>query len=134
MTVAPNLRFGSFVLDRANQQLRCDSKEIPLPPKTFAVLQYLAENPQRLVTQNELLKGVWGAVAVGDGLLRSYIHDIRRAIGDEAGHPRFIETLPRRGFRFLAEVIVEPSSCLAVRPDSTGLTMPPLGLVGRSRE
>jgi DNA-binding winged helix-turn-helix (wHTH) protein len=104
MTAQPNLRFDSFVLDRANQQLRGDSEEIPLPPKTFAVLQYLAENPQRLVTQAELLKAVWGPVAVGDGLLRGYVRDIRHALGDAAAHPRLIETIPRRGFRFLAEV------------------------------
>jgi DNA-binding winged helix-turn-helix (wHTH) protein/tetratricopeptide (TPR) repeat protein len=133
MTAQPNLRFDSFVLDRANQQLRGDSEEIPLPPKTFAVLQYLAENPQRLVTQAELLKAVWGPVAVGDGLLRGYVRDIRHALGDAAAHPRLIETIPRRGFRFLAEVTADPTSYLAL-PDQPLSTMPSFRLVGRGHD
>jgi DNA-binding winged helix-turn-helix (wHTH) protein/tetratricopeptide (TPR) repeat protein len=106
----PDLRFDRFRLDRRNQELRRDSRLIPLRPKTFAVLQYLAENPARLVTQGELLKAVWGPIAVGDGLLRGYIRDIRHALGDDAEHPRFIETIPRRGFRFLAEVTSESAA------------------------
>jgi DNA-binding winged helix-turn-helix (wHTH) protein/tetratricopeptide (TPR) repeat protein len=134
MIVQPNLRFGSFVLDRANQQLRRDSNEIPLPPKTFAVLQYLAENPQRLVTQAELLKAVWGPVVVADGLLRGYVRDIRQVLGDDAAAPRFIETVPRRGFRFLAEVTSDPTSHSALEPDELTPTTPSPRLVGRSQE
>jgi DNA-binding winged helix-turn-helix (wHTH) protein len=134
MTVQPDLRFGQFVLDRANQQLRRDSKEIPLPPKTFAVLQYLAENPQRLVSQGELLKAVWGPITVANGLLRGYVRDLRHALADKAAHPRFIETIPRRGFRFVASVTIDPSSHLAPKPDEPGSTMPPLRLVGRDQE
>lgn len=106
----PDLRFDRFRLDRRNQELKHDSRPIPLRPKTFAVLQYLAENPARLVTQSELLKAVWGPVAVGDGLLRGYIRDIRHALGDDAERPRFIETLPRRGVRFLAKVAEDSAS------------------------
>ncbi len=102
-----DLRFERFRLDRRNQELRRDSRLISLRPKTFAVLQYLAENPARLVTQSEVLKAVWGPIAVGQGLLRGYIRDIRRALGDDAERPRFIETIPRRGFRFLAKVTSE---------------------------
>jgi DNA-binding winged helix-turn-helix (wHTH) protein/tetratricopeptide (TPR) repeat protein len=134
MTVQPNLCFGSFVLDRANQQLCCDSKDIPLPPKTFAVLQYLAENPQRLVTQDELLKAVWGPVAVGDGLLRGYVRDIRHALADDAARPRYIETIPRRGFRFVADVTVDSTSRLALQAEQDGSTTPPLRLVGRDSD
>jgi DNA-binding winged helix-turn-helix (wHTH) protein/tetratricopeptide (TPR) repeat protein len=134
MTVAPTLRFGSFVLDRANQQLRCDSKDIPLPPKTFAVLQYLAENPQRLVTQDELLKAVWGSVAVADGLLRGYVRDIRRALADEAARPRFIETIPHRGFRFLAEVHADSTAHLPLTPDEPPSGTPSLRLIGRDMD
>jgi len=134
MTVAPNLRFGSFVLDRANQQLRCDSKDISLPPKTFAVLQYLAENPQRLVTQDELLKAVWGSVAVANGLLRGYIRDIRRALADDAARPRFIETIPHRGFRFLAEVRADSTSHLPLTPDEPPSGTPSLRLIGRDMD
>jgi DNA-binding winged helix-turn-helix (wHTH) protein/tetratricopeptide (TPR) repeat protein len=110
MNGKPDIHFGRFRLDRSNQELRHESRLISLRPKTFAVLQYLAENPARLVTQGELLKAVWGPIAVGEGLLRGYIRDIRHALGDDAEHPRFIETLPRRGFRFLAKVTSESSA------------------------
>ena len=65
MDAKPDLRFENFQLDRRNQELRRDSRLIALPPKTFSVLQYLAENPARLVTQEELLKALWGPIAVG---------------------------------------------------------------------
>jgi len=100
----PDLCFERYRLDRRNQELWQDSRRISLRPKTFAVLQYMAENPARLITQAELLKAVWGPIAVSEGLLRGYIRDIRHGLGDKANHPRFIETIPRRGFRFLAEV------------------------------
>ena len=107
MNAKPQLRFENFRLDGQNQELRCDSRLISLRPKTFAVLLYLAENPGRLITQEELLKAVWGPVAVGDGLLRGYVREIRHALGDDAARPRFLETVPRRGLRFLAEVSAE---------------------------
>src|SRR5215469_5201864 len=103
-----DLRFERFRLDRKNQELRDESHLIALRPKTFAVLQYLAENPSRLITKDELLKAVWGPIVVGDGLLRGYIRDLRHALGDDAENPRFIETIPRRGVRFLPKVTLDP--------------------------
>jgi predicted ATPase/DNA-binding winged helix-turn-helix (wHTH) protein len=104
MNAKPYLRFDRFRLDCRNEELRDDSRLISLRPKTFAVLKFLVENPGQLVTHAALLKGVWGQVAVGDGLLRGYIREIRHALGDDAAHPRIIETVPRRGFRFLPKV------------------------------
>src|SRR5215469_7272986 len=115
----PDLCFERYRLDRRNQELWQDSRRISLRPKTFAVLQYMAENPARLITQAELLKVVWGPIAVSEGLLRGYIRDIRHGLGDNANHPRFIETIPRRGFRFLAEVTshtVAESASDAIKP------------------
>lgn len=76
------LFFGDFRLDPANQQLWRSALLLPLRPKTYAVLLYLALNSQRLITKNELLKNVWGEVAVNEGLLRGYIHELRQALGD----------------------------------------------------
>ncbi|HUA32939.1 MAG TPA: AAA family ATPase [Candidatus Binataceae bacterium] len=134
MKSQPDLRFRAFTLDRANQQLRRASVVIPLPPKTFAVLQYLAENPQRLVTHAELLSAVWPGVAVGNGLLRGYLRDIRRALGDDAANPKFIATQQRLGFRFLPEVDFDSfenaQGALPSGRDST----PVSALVGRDHE
>jgi DNA-binding winged helix-turn-helix (wHTH) protein len=133
-TPNPSLRFDRFQLDRRNQELRRESHLIALPPKTFAVLQYLAENAGRLVTQDELLKAVWGPIAVGDGLLRGYIRDLRQALGDDAVNPRFIATLPRRGFRFLPKVIEDSGADAAARADISVAAARSTNLIGRDKE
>jgi len=103
-------RFGPFELDVDNQQLRREGQPIPLRPKPFALLRYFVENPKRLIPNTELLKAVWPDTAVVEGLLRGYLHDIRQALGDDVAHARFIETVPRRGFRFLPDVTSEPTA------------------------
>lgn len=98
------LIFSPFRLDTANEQLWRDRELVALRPKTFAVLRHLAANPGRLVTQGELLQAVWGGSVVSDGLLRGYIREVRRMLDDDAAAPRFIETVSRRGYRFVATV------------------------------
>jgi predicted ATPase len=103
-------RFGPFELDADNQEVRREGQPIPLRPKPFALLRYFVENPKRLIPNTELLKAVWPDTVVGEGLLRGYLHDIRQALGDDVAHVRFIETVPRRGFRFLPEISSEPAT------------------------
>ncbi len=74
---------------------------MPVRPKPFAVLAYLATHPGRLVTAAELRKVVWPNTYISEGLLRSYIREVRVVLRDDAETPRFIETVPRRGYRFL---------------------------------
>jgi DNA-binding winged helix-turn-helix (wHTH) protein len=123
------LRFEGFTLDVDNQELRRQRRLIALPPKTFAVLQYLVEHPKRLIPQGELLTAVWRDTAVAEGLLRGYVRDIRQALGDDAAHPRFIETVPRRGFRFLPDVEAESPARSAAITDQLLSAAP--RLVGR---
>jgi urea transport system substrate-binding protein len=98
------LVFPPFRLDVANEQLWRDSTLIPLRPKTFGVLLYLARNAQRLVTKQELLENIWRDTIVSDELLRGYIRELRETLGDDARKPRYIETIPARGYRFLLRV------------------------------
>jgi DNA-binding winged helix-turn-helix (wHTH) protein/tetratricopeptide (TPR) repeat protein len=77
---------------------------VQLKPKAFAVLRYLLERANRLVTKQELLGEVWGGVHVGGAVLKTQLRDIRHALGDEAKTPRYIETSHRRGYRFIAPV------------------------------
>ena len=93
--------FPPFRLDAANEQLWRDSNLVDLRPKTFEVLLYLVQNAQRLVTKRELLDSVWAGASVSDELLRGYIRELRDALGDDAKKPRYIETVPTRGYRFL---------------------------------
>jgi DNA-binding winged helix-turn-helix (wHTH) protein len=111
--------FPPFRLDAANEQLWRGSTLIPLRPKTFEVLLYLARNAQRLVTKQELLENIWKGTVVSDELLRGYIRELRETLGDDAKKPSYIETVPARGYRFLRRVELEtPSSPVSARTET----------------
>lgn len=95
------LSFSPFRLDLANEQLWREGQLIPLRPKTFTILRYLAEHPKQLVTKEELLRAVWGDTLVSEDGLRDYLREIRQALCDNASAPRFVETVRGRGYRFL---------------------------------
>lgn len=97
-------RFESFGLDTSNECLWRNDVQIALPPKPFAVLRYLVENPGRLVTHNELLDALWPETYVQPQVLRTYMLELRKVLEDDAKQPRFIQTLPKRGYRFVAPV------------------------------
>ena len=96
--------FGPFRLDPEHACLWCAPQAIPLPPKVFAVLHYLVTHPDRLVSKDELLDAVWPETAVSDAVVRVAIGVLRKVLGDTAQMPRYIATVPRRGYRFLASV------------------------------
>ena len=99
--------FAPFRLDPINQCLWRNGERIELAPKAFAVLSYLVDHPGRLVTQNELLEALWPETYVQPEILRTYILDLRKALGDQARDPQFIRTFPKRGYQFLASVVAE---------------------------
>ena len=98
-----SLTFPPFRLDIADERLWRGAQAVPLTPKALAVLRYLVEKRGRLVTKDELLNTMWPGVHVGDAVLKSCILEIRRAMDDPARSPKFIETVHRRGYRFVAE-------------------------------
>src|SRR6266511_2347045 len=98
--------FGPFRLDPDHACLWCEAQAIALPPKVFAVLHYLVTHPDRLVPKDELLDAVWPETAVSDAVVRVAIGALRKVLDDTTPPPRFIATLPRRGYRFLAPVTV----------------------------
>jgi DNA-binding winged helix-turn-helix (wHTH) protein/predicted ATPase len=104
------LHFGRFHFDRANQRLEDTSGAISLNPKAFEVLRVLVERPGQLVLKDQLLDEVWPDTHVTDGVLKVCIAEVRRALGDSATEPRFIETVHRRGYRFVAKVVDTPSA------------------------
>src|SRR5271157_4477046 len=105
MKTAPSvarLRFDRFDLDEAEARLTCAGEPIALAPKPFAVLCALAREPGCLLRTNALLDKVWGHQFVTDSVLRTAISELRTALDDDARKPRFIETVSRRGYRFIA--------------------------------
>ena len=103
------LRFDRFELDEAEARLTCDGEPIALAPKPFAVLCALARTPGSLVTKNALLDLVWGHRFVTESVLKTAISEVRAALDDDPKQPRYIETVSRRGYRFIAATVVASS-------------------------
>jgi DNA-binding winged helix-turn-helix (wHTH) protein/predicted ATPase len=97
----PVIRFGRYELHPV-QGLTRGAQEVRLTPKSLSVLQALARRAGEVVTKDELFGTVWADTAVSDAALTSCIQELRHALSDDARHPRFIETVHRRGYRFLA--------------------------------
>jgi DNA-binding winged helix-turn-helix (wHTH) protein len=104
-------------MDATQGRLWHGQEEIPLRPKSFAVLRYLAERPGRLITKHELLRSLWADTAISETVLRVCIREIRAALGDPATAPRFVETVGRRGYRFVQAAVSQRN-----------------GVIGRDRE
>jgi DNA-binding winged helix-turn-helix (wHTH) protein len=103
--MAPSiLVFDPFVLDVESERLLRGGEPVELRPKTWQLMRFLAENPGRLLTKDELLDEVWADVAVTPASLNQAIRELRQALGDDAREPRYIQTVHRRGFRFIAEL------------------------------
>lgn len=93
--------FPPFRLDLDAGRLLRGAEPVPLRPKTFATLAFLASRPGRLVTKDELLDAVWPDVAVTEDTPRFSVRELRRALGDDPSAPRYLETVHGRGYRFL---------------------------------
>ena len=117
---APQWCFADFRLDPDNACLWRGTQPIALTPKAFAVLHYLVSHPDRLVTKDTLLDAVWPETAVSDAVVRIAIGEVRRALGDTAQASRYIATVQRRGYRFVAPVVEHAAAV----PGPTGA--PPL--------
>lgn len=129
MALQQRLRFGPFELDpRAG--LKRGNRLLRLTPKALAVIAELASRPGEVVTKDELFEAVWPDTAVSDAALVTCIQEIRQALRDNVARPRFIETVHRRGYRFLhsLEKQVDPAHAYGPTIDRSRL------LVGRARE
>lgn len=97
-------RFADVELDVDRFDVTRAGRRLALEPKAIEVLRFLVERPGRLVTKDELLDAVWADVAVSPNALTRVVAQLRRELGDDAADARIIETVPTRGYRFIAEV------------------------------
>lgn len=117
----PLIRFADLEIDRAGFELRRGGKSCPVEPQVFELLAYLADNPDRLVTKDELIEKVWGGRIVSDAALASRIKSARKAIGDDGEQQRLIKTVHGRGVRFIAKIEAEHGAAatgIAAKEDS----------------
>ena len=98
------LHFGPFTRDRSSDCLQADGQRIPLTRQALAVLDVLLDSAGELVTKQALIEGAWSRRYVTDDALSKRLQELRRVLGDDARAPRYIETVPRLGFRFIVPV------------------------------
>ena len=101
-------RFADCMLDAAQRELWRGGEMIPLEPQVFDVLEYLIRNRDRVISKDDLLGSVWGGRIVSESALTSRINAARKAVGDSGEAQRVIRTSPRKGIRFVGEVIEAP--------------------------
>jgi serine/threonine-protein kinase len=104
------LRFGPFRFDRANRVLAREGVEVPLPPRALAVLEHLLERPGTIVSKPALLDAAWPDTAVTETSLTEAISLVRQALDDDPQQPAYVQTVHRRGYRFVGAVEVESAT------------------------
>ncbi|HXT50928.1 MAG TPA: winged helix-turn-helix domain-containing protein, partial [Thermoanaerobaculia bacterium] len=131
--------FGPFRFDRGNGLLWRSGEELPLPPRALAVLSVLVERAGRVVGKSELLQTAWNGAYVTETSLSEAVSLLRQTLGDDSQRPVYIQTVHRRGYRFIAPLRVEETaSRAAVSPPREGLprlaAVAPLPLDGATPE
>jgi Tol biopolymer transport system component/DNA-binding winged helix-turn-helix (wHTH) protein len=111
-------RFGEFTVDRDQKVLLRNDSPLPLAPKVFDTLLILVDNSGRIVEKEELMNRLWPDSFVEESNLTFNIQQLRKALGDNARQPRFIETVARRGYRFIAEVQENSQTPIAAETES----------------
>ncbi len=101
----PLVSFGPYRLDVENHQLWRGVQEVRITGKAFVVLQYLVDHPGQLATKDDLFTAAWPETVVSEATLVSGIQELRQALRDDAKNPRYIETVHRRGYRFIGKVV-----------------------------
>lgn len=119
VTTAESLQFGDFLLDLTRRRLFLRQDPVPLQPKAFELLAYLAQRRERVVTKEELFAAIWPDTFVQDANLPQTMSVLRRALGESPQDGRFIATVPKRGYQFVAavRVVLENSEARARAAD-----------------
>ena len=125
-----HIRFAEFELDQGNATLQCRGKAVALAPTPFNLLCALARQPGLLMTKDALLDAVWGHQFVSESVLKTAISDLRTVLADSPREPRIIETVSRRGYRFIAGTV--PVVAQRAAPDMRELPVSPT-FIGRAQ-
>ncbi len=123
------LQIGEWSICQAEGSLSSNGRSVRLEPRVMDLLAYLAAHRERVVSKEELMAAVWGGAFVEEGVLSQAVHSLRKVLGDDARQPRYVQTIPKRGYRLVAPVIPEgetekglppPASWTGVRVGSWG--------------
>ena len=111
-------RFGTYQLDTDIPELRRDGETVHIEPKVFDILAHLVRNRDRIVSKDELIDAVWQGRIISDAAVTSRINLVRQAVGDSGQAQAVIKTIPKRGFRFVAEIAEVDEEAAEVTPDT----------------
>jgi len=114
------VRFDTFELDEANALLLRNGQAVTLAPRPFCLLCTLARQPRSLLTKNTLLDDVWGHQFFSDSVLKTAVSEVRTVLDDDPRAPRFIETVSRRGYRFIGATTAIPELAPILGTDFSG--------------
>ncbi len=109
--------FEECVLDIGRRELTRKAEPVSVGPQVFDLLVYLVQKREHVVSKDDVLQAVWGGRAISESTLTSHINAVRKAIGDSGGEQRLVRTVPRKGFRFVADVRTEQSPERGPAPD-----------------
>ena len=123
--------FGPFVLDTGSYRLMRGNTVVQVSPKIIDLLLYLVVRPSVLVTKDELFKALWPDVAVTDNALTQAVSELRQALGDDPSKPKYVQTVARRGYRFVATVVsgASPTASRVEAPAETIARAPAVGVL-----
>src|SRR5688572_365293 len=128
---ASRVQFGTVTLIPDERLVLKDGQPVSLTPKAFDLLVVLTASPGRLLTKEQLMQAVWPDTTVEESNLAYHVFAIRKALGESADSDRYIETVPKRGYRFVAPVRVETRTSTFPGRRRTGITLRVwLGLAG----
>ena len=131
MQTAASYRFGPFLVDGGAYRLERQGTVVQLSPKIIDLLLFLAARPSVLVSKEDLFRALWPDVAVTDNALTQAISELRQALGDDAAKPKYVQTVARRGYRFIAavETVSSPSIVPASTAGAAGSTPPTIAVL-----
>ncbi len=115
------IAFGDCRLDLARGTLTQDGAPVALSPKSYALLRHFVAHPGAVLTKDALLDAVWPGADVGDAVLKVCVAELRRALGDPSGAPRYVATVHRQGYRFIAKLASNPEPAAAPARRAAGI-------------
>jgi DNA-binding winged helix-turn-helix (wHTH) protein len=100
------MKFGEFTLDEKQARLLCQEKEIAIEPKLFELLLLFVNQPNTIISRQDILDNLWAGSLVTDNAINKLVANLRKVLADEPKNPRYIQTVPKRGYRLICEVIL----------------------------
>lgn len=126
--MAPVYRFDEFVLDPNAFVLTRDGHPVPLEPKAFDLLRYLVDRPNSVVTKSELVDALWGNASVTENVLTRLVVVIRKALRDDPRRARYVKTVPKRGYAFVANSLQKSDAPRPLAPTPEQVAPTPVAI------